>query len=172
MKGPKNKNTLCQVITTTNEKQTLLPSSNAGAMEQERAAAKKSPEFLQSREVFVSLLIFSKPKELNLPYFKITTLTQFLATRGVKFPPSWTKSSKLEKKSSEINFFSKRRSKKKILAKIGFGGSRVLRLALRVVISLLGISLASVPSLAATSLDSTLSASTVSVSFLRQPPAP
>ena len=40
LEQPKTK-TLCQVITITNEKQTLLPSSNAGAMEQERAAATK-----------------------------------------------------------------------------------------------------------------------------------
>ena len=49
MKGPKSKNTLCQVITTTNEKQTQLPSSNAGAMEQERVAAKKSLDFFFNR---------------------------------------------------------------------------------------------------------------------------
>ena len=71
MTGPKNKNTLCQVITTTNEKQTLLPSSNAGAMEQEKAAAKKSPEFFQSRGTAEQLLLFSKSKELNLTYLKL-----------------------------------------------------------------------------------------------------
>ena len=41
MTGPKSKNTLCQVIATTNEKQTLLPRSSAGSMEQKTTEAKK-----------------------------------------------------------------------------------------------------------------------------------
>ena len=68
LEQPKTK-TPRQVITTTNEKQTLLPSSNAGAMEQEKAAAKKSPEFCQSRgKCSKPLDFFSKSKELNVPY--------------------------------------------------------------------------------------------------------
>ena len=63
MTGPKNKNTLCQVITTTNEKQTLLPSSSAGPMEQEKAAAKKSPEFFSIEGTAEHLWLFSKSKK-------------------------------------------------------------------------------------------------------------
>ena len=69
MTGPENKNTLCQVIATTNEKQTLLPSSDAGAMEQERAAAKKSVDFFLIEGSLCKPLDFFQTKRIKFALF-------------------------------------------------------------------------------------------------------